>query len=158
MALTSATLSLALQYAFEKANTGFADTKVGPKRRTYTLGSSAAWDSLRLVEYSIAASGTQTIDMSAFTDLAGTAITPSKALVLILIPTGAGVKLEPGASDPLTWFFAGTTPSVSIPVGGLFVYAEPVGQTVDATHKNLKLTNLSGSVTLTVDVIAGTLD
>lgn len=56
----------------------------------------------------------------------------------------ASIEIKPGATNPLTWFFRGTDPRISLPVNGVFLYslgADADGQSVDATHRNIRITN-----------------
>jgi hypothetical protein len=153
--LTQSSLEVRSTYALTRTNTGFGDTKVGPKTRTYTLQPAVAtFNQLYAARLVLAAAASQTVDFSAITNLAQEAATLTKAVTLELYPSGtdAAVKIEPGAADPLTWFFSGTTPAITIPTGGVFVFAQPLAQVVSGAAKNLKFTN-TGSGTLTLDVI-----
>ncbi len=160
MPLTNPSLVLNAGWTLTKPHTGFLNSQYGPDSAGFSLaGVATGFNQLLARIDTIAASGTVTIDVSAYTDLCDNAVTLSKALYLLLIPTGTtgGVlKLEPGASNGLVWFFSGTTPAISIPVNGVFLFsmapAVAAGQVIDGSHKTLLLTN-TGSVSMSVKTI-----
>jgi hypothetical protein len=78
--------------------------------------------------------------------------TTSKVIGMIITVANANVKLEPGTTNPLTWFWTGTTPVLTIKAGGFLVFGDGDFTTVDATHSTLKLTNLSSTLSATVRV------
>lgn len=165
MSLDRVSLNINLAWLMSKTNTGFGDTSEGPDSKAWSTSGIdvAVQNELYAQKYTIAASGTQTMDLSSFTNLLNQSKTLTSVLSLFLLPTGTNAicKLEPGAANPLTWFFSGTTPAISIPTGGVFVFSNPgtgTGQTVDGTHKNLLVTNTgSGSMSLTVLAVGSTL-
>lgn len=118
----------------------------------------ATYNQLFSARYTILAAGTQAVDFYSFTNLAGESVTATKIYAVVIVVTGAGssVKVEPHGTNPLTWFFAGTTPSITIPgsatPGGLFVFSEGGTETMNATTRQWLLT-CSGA-TATVDVVA----
>jgi hypothetical protein len=147
-----------LSWGLEKSNTGRNATKqdgsvdysVAPAIATYTSVFSA--------RYTILAAGTQAVDFYSFTDLAGNAVTATKIYGVLIVVTGAGssVKVEPHGTNPLTWFFAGTTPSITIPgsatPGGMFLFSEGGTEVLSATVRQWLLT--CAGATATVDVVA----
>jgi len=160
MSLERVNLTINLAWLLSKTNTGFVDSEQGPDSKGFSLQGLdvAIQNQLFAAKYTVLASGTQVIDLSTFTNLVSQATGLTSVLTLFLLPTGTNAicKLEPGASNPLTWFFSGTTPAISIPAGGTFVFSNPgtgTGQTVDGTHKNLLVTN-TGAGTLSLTVLA----
>lgn len=96
-------------------------------------------------------------DISSFTNLVGETVTTGHVLSLMITPTGTGATcvLSPGASNGLTWFFGGTSPTLTIPIGGVEVHSDSPtgpGTVVDSTHKTLRITN-GGSANLTASVV-----
>lgn len=159
MALTAVELKASLTWTMQKTNTGFDATKNGPTTKSFYLGPSVAtYNQLYAAQHSLSSGASVTIDLQSFTTLDGTSVTFTKALAIFLTVTGSSVKIEPGASNPLTWFFSGTTPAVTVPASGCFVFAQPTTQTVDATHKTIKLTEGTGSGTavVTIEILGGT--
>jgi hypothetical protein len=160
--LTSSTISSKIKYAFEKAISGFGNLKLDTSEKSFSVSPAATVANTGLIKtYTLAAAASTTIDLETDLDPFGDALAASKVVTIQIIPTGTGAvaKLEPGATNPLTWFWDGTpsgtdtvTPSLSIPAGGHLEYSEPVGHTADVTHKTLKLTN-TGSGTLTCTVV-----
>lgn len=100
-------------------------------------------------------------NLGSFSDLLGNTVTPGHILQLIMIPTGTSAiaQLAPGTSNGLTWFFGGTTPTVSVNAGGVFFFSDIVtgtGTVIDSTHKTLRITNTgSGNLTVQVGAVVG---
>lgn len=108
-------------------------------------------------QYTILAAGTQAVDFYSFTNLVGEAVTATKMYAVLVKVTGAGaaVKVEPHGTNPLTWFFGGTSPSITLPgsaTGSVFVFSEGGTETLSSTVRQWLLT-CSGA-TATVDVVA----
>lgn len=159
MALDFATVTITGTWQQSKTNTGFSPTIQGPdaisQSTALTVGASNA-NSLYAATGTLAAAATLTIDLQSFTDQLGQAITMTRAYSIIVKTTGAALKVEPGASNGLVWFFAGTTPSITIPADGAMGFVQPTAATVDATHKTIKLTNVGAvSLTYNISIIGG---
>lgn len=156
MALTGNTTVLAsLQWTQVKTKAGFASiTTPTQTKKLQLVPTAGVANKIYNAELTFTASSNQTIDLSSFVDDVGDTVTPSKAVAILVIPTGTGsvCKIEPGAANGLAWFFGGTTPSHSIPAGGAFLHAEPLGATIDGTHKTIKLSETGGAA-MTVDVM-----
>ncbi len=156
MALDSSSVTVNVAWSLLKAISGFNTARYNDSsayRLSFDPDTTAT--ALFIARYTVSAAADQTIDLSSFTDPLGTAVAAAKVYLLMLVPTGtnAEAKLEPGASNGLTWFLSGTTPAVTVPAGGVFLFAESAGETINGTHKNIKVTN-TGSGTLTLDVVA----
>jgi hypothetical protein len=98
------------------------------------------------------------VDFYSFTNLAGEAVTATKIYGVLIKVTGASssVKVEPHGTNPLTWFFAGTTPSITLPgstTGACFLFVEGATEALSTTVRQWLLTN-GGASTATVDVVA----
>ena len=155
MSLDAVALSAQLGFTLSRAIDGFqpqshSDAKsyrLAPDVGTYSL--------LQAKRYTVAGGASQPIDLYGFYDLYGDIKVMTGAIILFILPTvtGGGCKIEPGDSNPLTWFLSGTSPGVIVPSGGLLVFAQPSPQVIDATHRILKLTNTHGSNPMTVDVL-----
>lgn len=107
--------------------------------------------------YTIAASGTQNIDLRALTDEYGNAVAMNvlKALaVKLTASTDAAAKVKVGAagSNAFSAIFNDPTDALVVKLNGFNVLGcdDSAGYTVDATHKNLLLTNLSSTQSITV--------
>jgi hypothetical protein len=162
MAVTSVTLQTSATFAIERAVTGFTSVAYGPETVSFALTSldAATWDVVFAETYPLAASGTQTVDLRAFTDIAGNVISSvDKALHLQVTVTGAPgdrLNVKPHGTNGLQWFFENAAYGINIPGGGTFFFSEgasSTGTTVDATNRQILLTN-NGSASLTVTVIA----
>ena len=161
MPLTQVNLSASVSWALARAVTGFADVTHGPDAKSFSLNAldPDVWNEVFGAQYTIAAAGTQAVDLRTFTDFAGTSVTADKALAVIVLVEGAGadrLNVLPHGTDGLQWFFGGTTEGVDIPGGGMLMFSEgadSTGTTVDATHRQLLLTN-NGAADLVVTVVA----
>lgn len=89
-------------------------------------------------------------DISSFTNNVGETVAPTKALGIEVITMSsysdslAQCQYAPGSSNGLSWFLSGTTPAITIPLGGAFALSGPAtgtGQTIDSTHKTIRITN-----------------
>ncbi len=161
MPLNQLSLGSTLTWQLSLPVTGFAARTQGTDNVSVDLSgiSLVTWGELFAAQYTIAAAGTQVVDLRSFTDPTGKAITGTKSLLLYVTVTGAAADLlniKPNtASNALVWFFGTTADSVNVPGGGALLYtagAGGTGATVDATHRNLLLAN-SGAAALTVKVI-----
>lgn len=159
MPLTLANISAGLAWTLTKTVTGFnAITDSDSSTFSLTPNVSTFTEPLT-AQYTLAASGTQVVDLRSFTDKLGTAVTATKALALLILVTGAAadkLNVKPDASDGLVWPFENVGYGVNIPGGGCLLFSEgasSAGFTIDGTHKELLLTN-TGSASLTVTVVA----
>lgn len=161
MALDSIGISATVSWALSRAVTGFADVTQGPDSLSFSSNSlsTATWTEIFAAEYTLAAAGTQVVDLRTFTDLVGNSVTGTKAMALMLSVSGAAtdwLNVKPNSSNGLQWFFGGTAEGVSVPGGGVILFSEGAGSsgtTVDATHKQLLLTN-NGAANLTATIAA----
>ncbi len=162
MALDSVSVQASVTWEMSRANTGFADTTQGSDTANFALSAldAATWDALFAAQYTIAAAGTQAVNLRAFTDLAGNSIAAAdKVLNILILVTGATadkLNVKPHGTDGLKWFFENASYGVDIPGGGCLLFSEgatSAGTTIDASNRQLLLTN-NGSAALTVKVVA----
>lgn len=148
-----------IAWELEKTVSGFQSAKQGPDSLSFAVTPSAAtYNEVLLATGAIAAAANVVIDFRTFNDAFGAAKTGTGVLGFLLKATGnTGIlKIEPGATDPLTWFFGGTTPSISLNCGAsgcAILLADGSSATVSATAKNIKLSN-TGLVTITYFISA----
>lgn len=151
MSLSQFNINCSILYAQTSPNNAFGPTAVGPLINSFNLNNLnfGQFNLLLASNVTLAGSGgTTTFDLFSFEDLLNNNQAMGHSLGIFIMPTGADVVLQPGASLPLTWFFGGSTQTVTIPNGGIFLLSNPynaTGQVVDATHRTLKLTNNGGS-------------
>lgn len=70
--------------------------------------------------------------------------------------TGVVVGADGVVADPVPIFLTGTNPRVTVyPSGPAFSAGSPAGVAVDATHRNLKLTNAGAADAVVVVALAG---
>lgn len=154
MALTLSNINAEIGWTQTKANTGYSTVRQGPDKLVGTLAPAVAtYNELLAVQGTLAASASATIDLYSITNLLGEAKTLTKAVGIMVKATTTNMKIEPGASNPVTWFFGGTSPSISIKAGGFFLLGDGGTAVLSATDRNLKITNLSGSVTGTYNLV-----
>ncbi len=168
MPLTSLNFDVSLGWTTATAVTGF-DNRTESDQLTFAAESTLAnsslafWNQNNAQQVTINAAGTADIDCYAFTNLSGGSVTSTTAaLGLVVMPSGGHVTITPGATNPLYWFFNGTSTATTAGIvaynGGCLLNCKPGSDTgttvVDATHRNLRLTNGgSASITVTVAVI-----
>lgn len=162
MGLSQIGLSAGITWSLTRAITGFTDAVQGPESASFASNalSVSTWNNLFAAQYTIAPAGTQVVDLRTFTDLDANSIsTADKAMAIIILVTGAVADLLNVKTDPtngLQWFFEDTTKGINIPGGGFIMFSEgasSTGTTIDATHKELLLTN-NGAANLVVKVVA----
>lgn len=100
-----------------------------------------------------------TIDLTSLTNLVYESFSLAHVLLLMLVPTGSDVHMTPGASNPLQWFFDGSSQGLTVHKNGVFLYCEDPGNTgvaVTGTAKTLAFQNAgsAGAATLNL-VVAG---
>jgi len=149
-------VSATIGFTYQKAITGFKSLTVSDSV-PFRLIPSDTFNHAYVSTISLAAAATSTIDLYSFTTVAGESVTITKLQALIFHATGAvtggQLTIEPGASNPLAWIMAGTTPSITLDVGttpgACFLMANGTTVTVSTTSRNIKLSN-PGSQTITV--------
>lgn len=147
MSLSQFNINCSILYAETSPNSAFGPTTTSPLVNNFNLNdiNLGTFPLLLASNITLAGSGgTTTYDLFDFEDLLNNDQVMGHSLGIFIMPTGADVVLTPGASFPLTWFFGGSTQSITIPNGGIFLLSNPysaTGQVVDATHRTLKLTN-----------------
>ena len=159
MPLTQSQINVTATWKQIKTNSAFSDTVQGSDNTGLSTNPSiSTYNHVFLTDGTLAGSATTTLDLYSFTNKVGEAVTATKLLGLLVKVTGSGsvLKVEPGATNPITKWFGGTTPSLSItPSSGTAVMALVDGThtTLSTTARNLKLTNTGGS-TATYEVYA----
>ena len=157
MPIQQVNLNIMSQWIMSRTNTGFATTVAGPDSINFTLTgiNTTTFNQLAPLQYTILTTASQTVDLSALVNTVYESFGLLHALTIVVSPVGSSVTIAPGASNGLTWWFGGTTPTITVPAGGFFCFSEPVagpGHVVDATHKTLLFTN-NGGTTLTLSLL-----
>lgn len=152
MSVDAVRILTAMMCRHRKTNTGYTDTVQTVSEYTLIEPTVANANRFYSTTYSIAASGTQTINLQSLTDALGQTITATKAYAIRIQNTGANISLKAGAADGFVWFLVDASDILLIHTGGTFAWASATATTVDATHKNLLITNLSGSDATSVKV------
>lgn len=110
-------------------------------------------DSSVKLQYSIASSGTQDVDLAALTGAAGQTVSLQELHVLAAVGSaGSGFTLTPGASNG----FTGLGSAYSIIVGDVPVvpYGKSTGGAVASDNKVITITNVGGATaTITLLII-----
>lgn len=92
----------------------------------------------------LASGASVVINLQSLLDVLGVSIVATRHFGVRVEWSGNGLKYEPETAVNNGFFgpFTGTTPALSFSgADGLFMYAMTTHDTVDATHKNVKLTN-----------------
>lgn len=153
MSLSLSGISGEITWTQTKTNTGFIVTRQGPDKVSLSLSpATATYNEVYAVQGTLAASATTTLNLNSFTNLIGQSVNATKGIGFIIRATDANLKIEPGATNPLGWWWGGTTPSITIKAGGFFLIGDGSVATISGAACNLKITNLSGSVTATYTV------
>lgn len=169
MATVASSLSLqaSVAWAQSKTNGTLQSTAQGPDLQTYRAAPDAAtYTAIQVVEFTLAASGTVTYDLSSFVDLLAITQTITKVLGFLIkaknTVSGGQLQLAPGAANAINFWLAGTTPTLTVSCGDpagpgcAIMLADGVAQTVSGTHKNLLISN-PGTQTITgsIAIICG---
>lgn len=156
MPLESVSTACSIVWEMFKTVSGFENLTQGPNNKSFKQNpDTATWNQLYAAVHSLASGGgTTTINFRSFTNAVGESVTTTNGILELYISVsgaGSSVDVEPGASDGLTWFMGGP---ITLVDGSAFKFAQTTSQTVDATHKNITLTNNGGSGTASVTVVA----
>lgn len=154
-----------------KSNSPFAQNKQGPDNLTArATPDTTTFNYMQLGNTTIAANAATTLDLYSFTDIFGTAVTATKALGILLKATattnGAMMRVSPGNTNPLQWFFSGTgnlstSNTVTLNVGTsntcCLMVMDGSTATINSTSRNILVSNPGNNTfTLTYGVIEGT--
>lgn len=116
-------------------------------------GGSVAFNQLIVLSETIAASGTVTVDLSAAaTNVNGASGTitnvqfcaillPSTAQNATLGSLGSSVTVGAAGSNPASFMRLNSTGTKTVENGGMATDYDPVGWTIDGTHKSLQIVN-----------------
>lgn len=128
----------------------------------YTYGTGAGKvNAVGFVERTLAASGTDTVDLSTggfgsgagLADVFGTTVTLTKVKYVrvdIVGGTGSGLVVGNAAGNAHQLWHGGDSHTTSITNGGVpFVQGDAAGKTVDSSNKNVKIVNGDGANTIT---------
>lgn len=160
----SVSIRASMGWRLTKTVTGFdSPVQAGGLAGSFSPATATFTNIYTLATATIAASGTQALDFYSFTEMLGDAVIATK-ICGILITAGGSVsggvlKIEPHGTTPLTWPFAGTTPSISLTVGTTgagFMIWQGTSQTMSTTVRQYLLTNTgTQSITVTVSAVVG---
>jgi hypothetical protein len=107
---------------------------------------------------SIATSASNVLNFASYADQQGTTITAAGKLKFLAITNTGTVSIQIGgvAANPLfgPGFLDTNTSTITIVAGQTMMWAIPSGMTIDGTHKNLNLLNLSGATIATFQLYA----
>lgn len=156
MPLVNANAFGSVNWSLQKAVTTFASASESDQL-TYNMPTLnfATWNQIYVTTLSISASGTTDIDLTSVTNFVNESFSFAHIISLTVVPTGANITIGPSPSDGLAWFWSAGYPfsALTVYAGGQFQWFDNpsnTGQVVDSSHKNIRVTNLSGSSTATV--------
>lgn len=151
MALGFGNTSASLNWQQNQVNTPFQPTTQGADSVALSVSLNNA-EAVFAKEYAIAASGSQSIDLTNITDLLNLTYPLVAVYAIIVKCTGADCIFSPGATNGLQWFFGGATNSITVKKDGCFLYSSPSSTPVTSTSKTLLLTNASSTDALSVTI------
>lgn len=142
-----------INWSQSKTNDLFVKTKQGPDKISGSLTpSTTIYNRIYAVSGTLAASASTTIDLQGVTDYLAQSLTLTKIVAIMVKATTTDMIYSPGASNGLTWFLGGTTPTITIRAGGFFLIGDGSAFTVSGTAKTIKITNASGSLSGTYEL------
>ncbi len=165
MPLSDLQLATKVSASFQAADGDFPGVSQGPNELRFNLTGIdlTDFDQAYVNVLTIAPSGTTTVNLQSFTNLAGEAVVLTSVLAIFVKVEGAtGVlTIKPGSSNGLAaWFFPGTTNPVTLKHGDMLCVARDPGETpvvVDATHKTIDFSNTgAASIDVSVVIVGGT--
>jgi len=155
MAVDNLLIGAQVAFSISSTNTGFQSVAVSDKIEFVTKPDTSVYNNIITKQYSIAASGTQDIDVFEFTNLVREEVEADSVFGIILTVTGANGEctLSPGPSNGLDFPDSGDT---VIKSGGVYLYFQPTAFPVSNTSKILRLTNSgTGTMTVRIGIIVG---
>lgn len=136
-----------------KTNGDFSKTRQGPDKLSKTLApNTTTYNRIYATSGTLAASASVTIDLQTATDYLGQTLALTKVIAVMLAATTTDMQYSPGATNGLTWFLGGTSPTVSVKAGGFFLVGDGSAFTVSGTAKTITVTNLSSTAAGTYEL------
>jgi hypothetical protein len=158
MSVQFAQSSSSISWQLTQDNSPFTQTYQGPD----SAGNNFAWTTggsnvtaVLAKQYTIAASGSQTVDLLAQDNLLNLEDVFTRVYGIEVIPAGSDCVISPAADSPLIWFFGSPDDTVTVKAGGMFLLANTDGNedSVSPGASKLTLTNPSTTAILTVKLI-----
>lgn len=152
-ALTVAKLSVSASWVYRHIVTGLRNDD---KSDSLTTGVSMVCDSSHatdpyFIQSTLAPSSSVTFNLATLAEQQfGKQLASTRAYVVVVTMADAPWSFAPAGGNPVSWFLSGTiswTPTSGVP--DVFAFGSQTPVTIDATHKQVTITNLSASVTLT---------
>jgi|LakMenEpi03Aug12_release.lakeMendotaPanAssembly.Ray.scaffolds.fasta_scaffold324685_3 hypothetical protein len=158
MAVQFAQTSSSISWQLTQSNTPFLNTYQGPDSASANFAWTTGGTDVTAVlakQYTIAPSGSQTINLLAQDNLLNTADVFARVYAIEVLPTGSNCVISPAADSPLIWFFGSATDTVTVKDGGLFLLSNTDGNSnpVSGGASKLTLTNPSATASLVVKLI-----
>lgn len=158
MALTSAQALAQLKWDWTEAISDWSDPTLSDSLSSIVAVDTDTYDEILRVKVTLAGAATTTIDLQSFIDAkAVSGASLASALTLLVVTGDSSLRIEPDASNGLTWFWTASgsdTPRIEIPANGWISFGSsgsPV--TVDGTHKVLKLTDTGSGGTSYIAIV-----
>jgi len=136
-------ISMGMSWALSQPVTGFSPLRAGENPGFSLSLPMATFNRVQYKQFPLAPAALLTIDFYSWLDVFTAPMTTTKiaALFLQVTGTGAQMKIAPGTTNALVWFFGGTSPSLTFPTGTGICLGQPTAQVVDATHRNFDISN-----------------
>lgn len=154
MAVDTVEFVAGVKWAQSLTNTGFDEsrqsgTAYSSIRPTVIAGSNR----LYFTSQTIAASGTLTLNCQSLTDALGQAIVATRIYGIWVEANGAGLRCETHGTNGLVFPWNDASDAITIDTHGELSYCSTTSTVVDATHKQLLFTNVSGAVGTAVKIL-----
>lgn len=165
MAVSTLGITGELNWSLQKDNTGFAKSKQGPDKLSVTLSPNILLYT-QIYAAEIALTFGQSVVLDLFIGISKVGAAADVAMVdflhdptifrrvlgIMVQAVGVSVKVEPNATDPMSWFLSGTTPAITIKDGGFFLFGDGAQTAVLTTTGKIKITNMHASLTGSVKI------
>lgn len=157
MSLTTCAVTGGIRWSQQKTNSGFSITRQGPDDLISSITPPVNTINELFAETRVIAAGaTHTWDLTALTNFFSQAIAFNKARALHVAVSGGTARLQPGASDPATWFFGTSADAITLPDGSFITIGWGTNAVVTSAAKNLAITNTGAtSVTVQIAILGG---
>lgn len=159
MPVSSISLNINQTWSQSVTDAPFQSIRQGPDSQGLNWNSTSSPSPNYIIPevYTIAASGTQNIDLTNCTSTLGETVTFTSIYSVMVLPSAANAgncQVGPNGTNGFPAYGASTT--ITVPPGGINFQgcgSSATGTTVDSTHKILTITNPSGSASMTVVIV-----
>lgn len=156
MSLTVASSYNAITFAQQQENSGFATSYFGPHTVSYSLNYAVDTYNMNAVyayEGTIAASGTETVDLTNVVDVFNNSITLARIYGFSLSTIDADLLITPSAVNGCQWFFNNSSDGIVVKSESNLQYNTRNAYTITPSNCNITLQNQSSTTALTYKIV-----